>query len=121
MPAKRGVTRQSAKNSWTVEFLDERVEAEFDEFSTELKADFVHIAEMIEQVGLQSVGHPHVAHVEGKIWEMRAEDAGKWGRELYCTQKEKRVVILRCFTKKTNKTLRREIDIAKDRIKYLRE
>lgn len=104
---------------WTVTFLDDRVEAEFDAFSVELKADFVHIAEMIQEVGLQAVGHPHVKHIKDKIWEMRARGKDGIGRELYCTAKGRRVVILRCFVKKTNKTPRQELEIAEERIKLL--
>jgi len=61
-----------AEPRWSVEFLDDRVEAEFDAFPAELLADFVHIAEMIQEVGLHAIGYPHVRHVREKLWEMRA-------------------------------------------------
>jgi phage-related protein len=107
------------KACWTVAFLDDRVEAEFDAFSVELKADFVHIAEMIQEVGLQAIGHPHVKHIRGKIWEMRARGTDGIGRELYCTIQDRRVIILRCFIKKTGKTPRQEIELAEKRLKNL--
>ena len=104
---------------WTVEFLDERVEAEFDEFTADIKAEFVRISEMIAEVGLQDVSYPHVAHVNGKIWEMRARDKNGWGRLLYCTVKGRKVIILRAFSKKTNKTPQKEIETATERMKSI--
>jgi phage-related protein len=50
---------------------------------------------------------------------MRARGKDGIGRELYCTAKGRRVVILRCFVKKTNKTPRQELEIAEERMKLL--
>ncbi|QLA17933.1 type II toxin-antitoxin system RelE/ParE family toxin [Desulfolutivibrio sulfoxidireducens] len=108
-----------AEPRWSVEFLDDRVEAEFDAFPAELQADFVHIAEMIQEVGLHAIGYPHVRHVREKLWEMRTRGKDGIGRELYCTAKGRRVIILRCFTKKANKTPQKEIEIAAERMKQL--
>lgn len=120
MPITKGKDFEVEGEEWTVEFLNDTVEAEFNEFSADIQAEFVNIAEMIAEVGLQDVGYPHVAHIGGKIWEMRAKDRDGWGRQLYCTARGKRVVILRGFMKKTNKTPKREIEIATERMKKLK-
>ena len=109
-----------APEKWVVEFLDERVEAEFDEFSADIQAKLTRISDLIEAVGLPAVKEPYVKQLDGKLWEMRAQDAASWGRSLYCAVKGRRVVILRCFSKKTNKTPRREIDLALERMKGVR-
>ena len=67
---------------------------------------------MIERVGLEHVGEPHVKHLEGKLWEMRITGRDGIARSLYVTAAGRRVVVVRVFVKKTQKTPRREIDLA---------
>ncbi len=40
---------------WSVEFLNDTAETEFDQLPTEIKAKIVRISQLIEQVGLLSV------------------------------------------------------------------
>lgn len=75
---------------------------------------------LMVEVGIMGVGGPHVGHLRGKVWEIRAEGKKQWGRALYCTQPGKRVIILRCFAKKTNKTPPREISLAEERMKQIK-
>ena len=58
-------------------------------------------------------------HLEGKIWEMRMKGRDGIARSLYVTAAGRRVVVLRTFIKKTQKTPRREIDLAVQRAKEL--
>ena len=116
MPKKKHVASQEPEK-WTMEFLDERVEAEYDEFSIETKAKIKHIRELIGSVGLTGVGLPYVVHLQGDIWEIRSEAKDGWGRCLYCTKKGKKIILLRCFIKKGNKTPPREIRLAIERMK----
>ena len=105
------------ETGWTVEFLDDTAESEFDQLPTEIKAKIVRISQLIEQVGLLSVKEPYVRHVHDKIWEIRAIGKEKLARSLYTTLSGKRVVILRTFVKKIRKTPKREIELALQRIK----
>ena len=63
-------------------------------------------------VGLGGVGAPHVRHLTGPLWEMRLRGKGGISRALYVTVRDRRVVVVRAFVKKTPKTPRREIDLA---------
>ena len=49
-------------------------------------------------------------HLEDRIWEMRLRERGGIARALYLTAAGRRVVIVRVFTKKTQKTPRGEIE-----------
>lgn len=104
---------------WTVEVLDETVEAELEAWSLPLRASLTRIVERIEKVGLQRLGAPFVKHLEGKLWEMRPSAKGMEGRALYVTVTGRRVVIVAAFEKKTQKTPRRFIDIALERTRKL--
>ena len=63
---------------------------------------------------------PHVRHIGGQLWEIRLKGKAGIARALYVTAKEQRVVILRVFIKKTEKTPTREIDLAVQRSKELK-
>jgi phage-related protein len=104
------------ETGWKVEFLNDTAEAEFDGLPTEIKAKIIRISQLIEQVGVFSVKEPYVRHLQGKIWEIRASGKEKVARALYTTVTGKRVIIVRTFVKKTRKTPKREIEIARQRI-----
>ena len=58
--------------------------------------------------------------MEGRLWEMRLKGRGGIARTLYVTAAGRRVAIVRVFVKKTEKTPRREIDLALARAKSVR-
>ena len=70
------------------------------------------IVKLIEEFGLPAMREPYVKHLQGKLWEMRAKGRDGLGRSLYVTARGKRVVVLRCFMKKTAKTPGKEMTIA---------
>jgi phage-related protein len=103
--------------SWAVETLNETVDAEVEALPEDMRARLARIAKLIEEKGLERVGEPHVKHIEGRIWEMRLKGRSGISRALYVTAVSRRVVIVRVFVKKTEKTPRREIDLALTRAK----
>jgi phage-related protein len=105
---------------WVVETLDARVDAELDALPRDMQARFVRISELIEQLGLQYVREPHVKHLEGDLWEMRMTGRDGISRAIYVTERDKRVIVLRVFIKKTEKTPRREIQTALERRKDIK-
>ena len=74
----------------------------------------------IESLGLPNVKEPHVRHIRGQLWEIRLKGKAGIARALYVTAKTQRVVILRAFIKKTEKTPAGEIDLALQRAKELK-
>jgi phage-related protein len=106
--------------AWTVETLNKTVDAELAELPADMRARLVRISELIEGVGLPNVKEPHVRHIRGPLWEIRLKGKAGIARALYVTPKEQRVVILRAFVKKTEKTPAGEIDLALQRAKELK-
>jgi phage-related protein len=104
---------------WSVVTLNATVDAELEELPADMRARFVRIAMMIEDCGLDKVGYPHVRHLEGRLWEIRLTGKNGIGRALYVTAGDRRVVVVRVFLKKTQKTPRREIELALQRAKEL--
>jgi phage-related protein len=106
--------------AWTVETLNETVDAELTALPVDMRARFVRVAELIESMGLPNVREPHVKHVRGPLWEMRLKGKAGIARALYVTARDQRVVVLRVFVKKTQKTPAGEIDHALERAKELK-
>jgi phage-related protein len=106
--------------AWTVETLNETVDAELAELAADMRARLVRISELIESGGLLNVKAPHVRHIRGELWEIRLKGKAGIARALYVTAREQRVVILRAFMKKTEKTPPAEIELALQRAKELK-
>ena len=106
--------------AWTVETLNETVGAELAELPADMRARLVRISELIESVGLPNVKEPHVRHIRRQLWEIRLKGKAGIARALYVTAKEQRVVIVRAFIKKTEKTPAGEIELALQRARELK-
>ena len=104
---------------WAVETLNSVVDAELAELPADLRARFVRIASLIEEFGLEQVREPHVKHLQGALWEMRLKGRDGISRALYVTATGRRVVVLRVFVKKTQKTPSREIALAMERARQV--
>ncbi len=60
---------------------------------------------------------PYVKHLQGPVWEMRMRGRDGISRALYVAASGRRVVIVRVFVKKTQKTPHRELELALRRAK----
>jgi len=105
---------------WAVETLDETVDTEVEALPEDMRARLARIAKLIEEKGLERVGDPHVKHLEGRLWEIRLKGRSGISRALYVTASGWRVVIVRVFGKKTQKTPQSEIGLALSRAKSIR-
>ena len=106
---------------WHVETLNTTVDRELDALPSEIRARFVRICGLIAAVGVERMGAPHVKHLTGPLWEMRLRGRDGISRALYVTVRDKRVVVVRVFLKKTRKTPRQEINLALRRAKEVLE
>ena len=97
---------------WTVVFHDERAVAEYDALPDDVRARFVRITQHIAAAGLEQVREPYVKHLQGKLWEMRMKGKDGIARAIYVTATGRRIVVVRVFTKKSQKTPRSEIELA---------
>ena len=105
--------------TWTVETLDERVDAELEALPPDMRARFVRIAELIERAGLPRMREPHVKHLRGALWEMRLSGRAGIARALYIAASGRRVVVVRVFIKKSQAVPPQEIQMALRRAREL--
>ena len=85
----------------------------------DLRAKLERFADLIVEHGVLAMREPHAKHLEGKLWELRLKGRSGIARSLYVTVTEQRVVVVRTFVKKTQKTPRREIELALERAKEI--
>ena len=105
--------------SWTVE-ISEAAEREIRDLPPDLQGRFLHISEMLEELGPQRVGMPHVRSLGQKLWEMRMSGRDGIARAIYFVATGRRLVVVRVFLKKSKKTPQREIELASRRMKEVR-
>ena len=102
---------------WTVETLNSVVDGELESLPADMRARFVRIGSVIEVVGFQGLPSDTVKHLEDKLWELRIRGKDGIARAVYVTAIKQRVVIVRVFVKKTQKTPKHELELARQRAK----
>ena len=101
--------------AWTVLFLDERVEAEMEAQPADIRARFDRMRDIIVDHGPAMLPPKYAKHIEDKLWELRMKGRDGIARAFYVTASGQRLVIVRVFTKKTQKTPTRELKLARQR------
>src|SRR6266481_5868811 len=107
-------------NEWvTVFYVDDNGHSPVEDFLWTLdNKTQTRFSWSIEQLRLRNVRakEPLVRHLGGKLWELREESSTNIYRLLYFFFSGRRIVFLHGFQKKTQKTPRREIEIALQRL-----
>jgi phage-related protein len=101
---------------WLIVIAADSVGREIRSLSPGHQADFLRIGELLCRYGPQEVRMPHVRPLGDKLWEMRLRDASGIARAIYFTTSGRRIVVLHAFEKRTQKTPRRSLDLAKRRM-----
>jgi len=108
--------------SWVIEYYkttsgNSPVKEFIDSLSPESKAKYIFIADLLEAYGI-GVKEPYVKPLTGKrkLFEIRIKDKNNIHRILYFAVTGRKFVVLHGFTKKTEKTPAKEIEIAVSRM-----
>ena len=97
-------------------YYNETVETELDAWPVGLRTRFRALTVRMEEYGL-NLGMPHTRALGNGLFEIRAKAEEGIGRAFFCTMVGKKIIILHSFIKKTDKTPKRELDIALTRQK----
>ena len=101
---------------WTVEYYEtvdgvSVVEQEMEAFGSKVFARIARTVGLLEEFGI-GLGGPYVSHIRGKVWELRVSRY----RVLYFAFTGRRLVLLRAFLKRTQRTPQKEITVAEARL-----
>jgi len=102
--------------SWRITFYSKKVKLQVLAFPEGILANFLHIAELIEEFG-PKIGMPFTHSIGSGIFEIRAKGKEGIARALYCNLAGKELVIVNAFIKKTQKTPSKELALARKRMK----
>jgi phage-related protein len=102
---------------WAFQTLNAIVDEEVRALPSDMQARFLRFAEIIQQAGFEALPRESVKHLDGKLWELRMIGRDGISRAIYVTAAGRRVIVVRVFIKKTQKTPPRELEIARQRAK----
>lgn len=102
---------------WTVATLNAAVDKEIEALPPDMRARLVRLSQLIEQHGLHALPSDSFDHLEDKLWELRLRGRAGIARAIYVAATGRRIVIVRVFIKKTQRTPRPELELARDRAK----
>lgn len=104
--------------NYVIEFFNEDVRLLVEAFPNGIRARTFALFLRMEIMGSHLPNELTKAMGDG-LFELRARAKEGIGRTFYCTQIGKKIVILHAFVKKTQKTPRKELEIARARLKEL--
>ena len=100
--------------TWTIDYYSEDVRLEIEALPVGIRASYARLTELLEEFGLE-LRMPHSRAMGSGLFELRPRGREGIARVFYCTNVGRKIIILHSFIKKTNKTPKREIDIARRR------
>ena len=103
---------------WKVTFYSARVEAEINALPAGFVARLVRYAERMEMYG-PNLGMPHTRPMGDGLFELRLKAAEGIARVFFCTVVGRQIVVLHQFVKKSEKTPKRELIIARNRMREI--
>jgi phage-related protein len=106
--------------SCKVAFLDERVEAEMERQPADIRARFDRLRRIIVAHGVVHLPPRYARHIKQHVRELRMKGKDGIARAFHVTAACQRVVIVRVFTKRTQKTPQHEINLAPKRAEEVR-
>lgn len=97
---------------WRIRFYDENVRGILMDWPNKIKAKFLKIAELLEKHGPFELGMPMIRNMGRGLWEIRSKGQEGIGRACFCIVKDKQIIILHAFIKKTQETPQQHIETA---------
>lgn len=104
---------------YKITYYNEAVQQEILNLPSSFKAKYLALTDRMEQFG-SDLGMPHTKSLSGGLFELRLKSADGIARVMYCTVIHREITMLHSFIKKTQKTPKKELEIALNRLKELK-
>lgn len=105
--------------TYQIEYFHARVLAEIESWPVDILADYARLVELLAEYG-PSLRMPHSKAFGDGLFELRPRGKAGIGRAFYCFLAGKNIVVLHAFIKKSQHTPERELNLARKRLKELR-
>ncbi|CAK6694014.1 type II toxin-antitoxin system RelE/ParE family toxin [Synechococcus sp. CBW1107] len=115
------------EGSFRLEYYNARVREDIEDWPVDLLVrcvaegfcEAVELLDLLEDHGPQ-LGPPHSKAMGGGLFELRPRGRSGIGRAFYCFCSGPVITVLHAFVKKTQKTPRRELLIARERLRNVK-
>lgn len=102
--------------TWEIIYFNENLEEQILNLPNGLLARYLRLTDLMIEFGA-NLGLPHTKPVDSGLFELRVKSKEGIARVFFCTKIGKKIIMLHSFIKKSQKTPKREIKIAKTRMK----
>lgn len=100
-------------------YYSEAVQEQILDLPDTLAARYIVLTRRMMAIG-PNLGEPHTKAMGEGLFELRLKGAEGIARVFYCGLIGRRIVMLHSFIKKTDRTPKRELDVARNRIRKVR-
>ena len=101
---------------WEIKYYNEKLEEDILNLPDGLLARYLRLTDLMVEFGA-NLGSPHTKSIETGLFELRVKSKEGIARVFFCTKIGKKIIMLHCFIKKSQKTPKKEIKIARTRMK----
>lgn len=105
---------------WKITYYNDAVRDNILKLPKSLLARYLRTINLVEIFGA-NLGEPHTKAFGNGLFELRLKGREGIARVFYCTVIGKEVIMLHSFIKKTQKTPKKELDIAQSRLKEIKD
>lgn len=105
---------------WKITYYNDAVMENILKLPKSLLAKYLRTINLVEIFGV-NLGEPHTKAFGNGLFELRLKGREGIARVFYCTVIGKEVIMLHSFIKKTQKTPKKELDIAQSRLKEIKD
>ena len=105
--------------AYELEYFNPRILVSIETWPAEILADYARLIELLVEHG-PNLRMPHSRSMGDGLFELRPRGREGIGRAFYCFLVGKRISVVHAFIKKTEATPDRELKIARQRVKVLK-
>lgn len=100
---------------WQIKYYNQKLEKEILNLPEGLLARYLRFTDLMLEFG-SNLGLPHTKAIDNGLFELRVKSKEGIARVFYCTKVGKKIIMLHSYVKKSQKTPKKELKIAKSRI-----
>ena len=105
--------------AYLIEYYSKGIQGDILNLPVTLQARYIGLTDRMMEHG-PHLGLPHTDAFGGDLFELRLKGAEGIARVFFCTMLGQKIVMLHSFIKKTQKTPEKELKIAKQRMKEIK-
>ena len=104
---------------YIIDYFNDSVQETILSLPEVFKPRYLRYTDKMEEYG-SNLGMPHTYPMGDGLYELRIRGQDGIARVFFCTTVGRKIVMLHCFIKKTQKTPKKELDIAIKRMKEVK-